>query len=218
MEIFMNHKIRWRSVVMTFLCNGFFMSSLYAQGIISEWSSVKTPPPPTLTKILVDPKNTALLVLDVSTTTCNLEVRPRCIAMLPTVKKLMTTARAKNLFIVYALGILPKPGVPADIWPEAAMVGDEPWVRSGPDKYLNTDLDKILKEKGIKTVIVIGTASHGAVLHTAAGAVFRGLNVVVPIDAIAAESTYAEQYTAWHLQNAPRMAASVKLTSVDLIE
>ena len=194
----MNHKIRWRSVVMTFLCNGFFMSSLYAQGIISEWSSVKTPPPPTLTKILVDPKNTALLVLDV--------------------KKLMTTARAKNLFIVYALGILPKPGVPADIWPEAAMVGEEPWVRSGPDKYLNTDLDKILKEKGIKTVIVIGTASHGAVLHTAAGAVFRGLNVVVPIDAIAAESTYAEQYTAWHLQNAPRMAASVKLTSVDLIE
>ena len=67
-------------------------------------------------------------------------------------------------------------------------------------------------------MIVIGTASHGAVLHTAAGAVFRGLNVVVPIDAIAAESTYAEQYTAWHLQNAPRMAASVKLTSVDLIE
>jgi len=56
------------------------------------------------------------------------------------------------------------------------------------------------------------------VLHTIGGSVFRGLKVIVPVDAIAAESTYAEQYTVWHLQNAPRMAANVKLTSVDLID
>ena len=138
--------------------------------------------------------------------------------MLPKVKKLMNKARSKGLLVVYALGVLPTPGVPGDIWPEAAMVGEEPWVRSGPDKYLKTDLETILSDKGIKTVVVTGAASHGAVLHTIGGSVFRGLKVIVPVDAIAAESTYAEQYTVWHLQNAPRMAANVKLTSVDLID
>jgi nicotinamidase-related amidase len=205
-------------VLFTLLCNLLLPPSLFAQGIIDEWNNVKTPPPPALQKVKLGPQNTALLVLDVAKHTCNNEVRPRCIDMLPKVKKLMDKARSKGLLIVYALGVLPTPGVPADIWPEAAMVGEEPWVRSGPDKYLKTDLEKILSDKGIKTVVVTGAASHGAVLYTIGGSVFRGLKVIVPVDAIAAESTYAEQYTVWHLQNAPRMAANVKLTSVDLID
>ncbi len=199
-----------------------FFSSLlhmvYAQGIVDEWSTVKTPPAPLMQKISLESKNTALLVLDVAKHTCNNEVRPRCIDMLPRVKKLMSKARAKGLLVVYALGVQPTPGVPSDIWPEAAMVGEEPWVRSGPDKFLRTDLEKILTDHGIKTVVVTGAASHGAVMYTVGGAVFRGLKVIVPVDAIAAESTYAEQYTVWHFQNAPRMAANVKLTTVDLID
>ncbi len=199
-----------------------FFSSLlhmvYAQGIVDEWSTVKTPPAPLMQKISLESKNTALLVLDVAKHTCNNEVRPRCIDMLPRVKKLMSKARAKGLLVVYALGVQPTPGVPSDIWPEAAMVGEEPWVRSGPDKFLKTDLEKILTDHGIKTVVVTGAASHGAVMYTVGGAVFRGLKVIVPVDAIAAESTYAEQYTVWHFQNAPRMAANVKLTTVDLID
>lgn len=190
----------------------------FAQGILDEWSSVKAPEPPILSKVHLEAKDTALLVLDVAKHTCNNEVRPRCIQMLPKVKQLMTKVRSKGMTVIYALGIQPTPGTPADIWPEAAMVGDEPWVRSGPDKFLKTDLEKILTERGIKTVVVTGAASHGAVLYTIGGSVFRGLKVIVPVDVIAAESTYAEQYTVWHLQNAPRMAANVKLTSVDLID
>ncbi len=60
-----------------------------------------------------------------------------------------------------------------DTLPEVAPTGDEPFVQSGPDKFLNTDLEKILRDHGIKTVIVAGTAAHGAVLHTAAGAAFQ---------------------------------------------
>lgn len=191
---------------------------VFAQNIINEWATVQQPPPPALSRVTVDPKTTALLVLDIAKHTCNTEVRPRCIAMLPQVKILMSKVRAKGLPVVYALGILPTPGVPGDIWPEAAMHGDEPWVRSGPDKYLNTNLEQILKNKGIKTVIIIGTASHGAVLYTAGASVFRGLDVIIPVDGVAAESTYAEQYTLWHLQNAPRMATKVKLSTVDMID
>ena len=91
-------------------------------------------------------------------------------------------------------------------------------VTSGPDKFLGTDLEKILKERGIKTVIVTGTAAHGAVLHTASEAAFRGMQVIVPVDGISAESTYAEQYVAWNMVNAPRVSNQSVLTKIDMIE
>ena len=88
---------------------------------------------------------------------------------------------------------------------------------SGPDKFMNTDLDKILKEKGIKTVIVVGTSGEGAVLNTAAGAALRGYKVIVPVDGVSSTNPYAEQYTAWHLTNAPRIGPQVTLTRIDLV-
>ena len=135
--------------------------------------------------------------------------------MLPRIHSLLVQARTRGLFVIYTLGAA---STPADVLPEVAMLGSEPVVKSGPDKFVATDLEKILKEKGIKTVIAVGAAAHGAVLHTATGAAFRGFNVVVPVDGMAAETPYAEQYTVWDLVNAPRLADKVKLTKVDMIE
>ena len=42
-----------------------------AQTIIDEWSSVKAPPAPALKPVTVDPKTTALLVMDLVKQTCN---------------------------------------------------------------------------------------------------------------------------------------------------
>ncbi len=69
----------------------------------------------------------------------------------------------------------------------------------------------------MKTVIAVGTWAHGAVLHTGAGSALRGLKVIVPVDGVSAPTTYAEQYTAWHLANAPRLAPQTTLTKIDLI-
>jgi nicotinamidase-related amidase len=82
---------------------------------------------------------------------------------------------------------------------------------------LNTDLEKILKEKGVKTVIVVGTAAEGAVLNTGAGSALRGFKVIVPVDGVSSSTTYAEQYTAWHLGNSPRVGPQVTLTKTELI-
>jgi nicotinamidase-related amidase len=68
-------------------------------------------------------------------------------------------------------------------------------------------------------VIVTGTAAHGAVLNTAAAAALMGLKVVLPVDGVSAENTYAEQYTAWHLANAPGgIAPQVTITKIDMIQ
>src|ERR1700737_2482180 len=68
-----------------------------AQTVIDEWQSVKAPPAPELKAVTVDPKSTALLMLDFVPTTCNQQRRPRCVAALPTAKKLLAEARAKNM-------------------------------------------------------------------------------------------------------------------------
>jgi len=48
---------------------------------------------------------------------------------------------------------------------------------------MNTDLDKLLKEKGVKTVIGCRHCEpEGAVLNTAAAAALRGYKVIVPVD------------------------------------
>jgi nicotinamidase-related amidase len=182
---------------------------------VDEWQRVVAPPAPDLKPVAIDPKTTALLLLDFNKQTCNAERRPRCIASIPKVKKLLADARMKGIAVIYSLS---SGASPADIANDLAPLAGEAVVTSGPDKFMGTDLEKILKEKGIQTVIVTGTAAHGAVLYTASGAALRGMQVLLPVDGMSAENTYAEQYTAWHLANAPRVSTKVILTKIDLMK
>ncbi|MGH7828564.1 MAG: isochorismatase family protein, partial [Candidatus Binatia bacterium] len=133
------------------------------QTIIEEWASVKAPPPPALKAVTIDPKETAFLILDIQKQNCITKRRPRCVASVPKIQKLLTQARAGGLFVVYSLA---GRATPADILPEVAPLGGDPVVRSGADKFQGTELEKILKDKGVKTVIAVGTSANGAVLQT----------------------------------------------------
>jgi len=164
--------------------------------------------------VQLDPKTSALLILDIEEFTCNAERRPRCPDSVPRIKTLLDRARAKGMAVVYSLT---SKGTPQTILPEVRPLGNAPVVQSGVDKFYNTELEKILRERGIKTVILVGTAAEGAVLHTATGAVLRGLQVVVPLDGMTSAALYAEQYTAWHLLNAPGTKGKVTLTLFGLI-
>ena len=57
-----------------------------ANDVTTEWTAVKPPPVPELKPIGVDPKTTALLILDLMKVNCG--VRPRCMSTVPKVKKL----------------------------------------------------------------------------------------------------------------------------------
>jgi len=185
------------------------------QTIIDEWPSIKAPPAPALKEVTVDPKTTALLLLDFVKQTCNAQARPRCLATLPVAKELLAEARAKNMLVVHSIVI---GAVIGDTLPEVAVTGNEPYVQGAADKFLNTDLEKILKDQGIKTVIVSGTAAHGAVIHTAAEAAFRGFSVIVPVDTMSAEDPFIEQYVAYHFTSAPRVAPATTVTRVGMIK
>jgi len=184
-----------------------------AQTIIDKWASVPAPPPPTLKQVTVDPKTTALLMLDFMSQNCG--KRPACVASLPTMKKLLANARAAKAPVIYSIIAN---STTVNVMPDVAPLGGEPWVQAGPDKFINTDLARILKDKGIQTVIVTGTASNGAVLFTAAGAAFRGMNVIVPVDGMSAVDPYADLSTAYTFLNAPSLSAKTTLTKADMIK
>jgi hypothetical protein len=183
------------------------------QTIVDEWANVKAPAAPVLKPVTVDPKTTALLMLDFVAPNCN--PRPRCLASLPGAKKLLVEARTRGMTVVHATTPATRS---VDILSDVAPRGDEPVVSSGVDKFRNTELEKILKDKSIQHVIAIGTAAHGAVMYTASGAVLRGMKAIVPVDGMSANDPYPEQYVAWHLTNAPVIGSNVTLTSFELLK
>lgn len=182
-----------------------------AQSIADEWASVKVPPAPELKSVKLQAGETALLMLDFVKQTC--PPRPRCVATLPKMQRLLAEARAKRVHVVHSLVSQSV----ADILPELAAREGEPFVSSGPNKFLNTELEKILKDRGVTTVIVAGTSAEGAVLNTGAHAALRGFKVVVAVDGLASTTPYAEQYTVWHLANAPRIGPQTTLSRSDRI-
>jgi len=188
-----------------------------SQDIIREWTTVKLPPVPELKAVTVDPRTTALLVLDMMKGNCG--ARPRCLATVATVAGLLETARAHGMLAVFNLTgggkvedlvdqrLVPRAG-------EFLIKGS-----GGADKFVNSNLDAGLKEKGIKSVIVTGTSAQGAVAGTTNGAAQRGYKAVVPVDGLSAEDAFNELYAVWHIyKGGPvNLTGNATVTRSDLI-
>ena len=199
-----------------------------AQTIIDEWQSIKAPAPPELKTVTLESKTTALLVMDLIKQLCNEQNRPRCVASIPKISKLLAAARSNGVMVVYTIVPSVGPNAPTpvigDTIPEIAPKGDEPVVTSAVDKFIlrnqDTGLEKMLKDKGITSVITVGVAVHGAVLYTASAAALRGFDVIVPIDGMSGNGqvVYDEQAVAFILTHAPVLSPKITLTSIDMIK
>ena len=196
-----------------------YASPSSAQTVIDEWPNIKAPPAPELKAFTVDPATTALLMLDFLKQNC--APNPRCVASLPKAQKLLAAARAKDLTIIHSA----YPGG-GDILPEVARKESEPLITAILDKFILTNkdgskatgLDKMLKDKGIKTVIVLGSAANGAVFFTATAAFFHGYQTIIPVDGMSGSSPYVEQEVVHNFVSAPVMGGKVILTRIDMIQ
>jgi len=186
--------------------------------VTTEWAGVKLPPAPELKPVTVDPRTTALLVLDMMKGNCG--ARPRCLASVATVRTLIDAARAHDVMVVYNLTGAGK--VEDMVDPSLAPRAGEFMVKGagGADKFVNSNLDQGLKAKGIKTVIVTGTSAQGAVGGTTNGAAQRGYKAVVPVDGMSAEDAFNELYAAWHIAKGgpANLTSNATLTRSDLIK
>ncbi|MBU7032029.1 MAG: cysteine hydrolase [Theionarchaea archaeon] len=183
--------------------------------IIEEWEDVGLPSPPEVKRVNINPGETGLLLLDIQTQNCNNERRPRCVDRLPYLEKLLMMIRTNHIPVFYSIT---SSAQESDIREEVKPRKEDPIVKSGVDKFYNTNLEDILRERGVKTLIITGTAAHGAVLHTATAAVLRGFHIIIPVDGLSAGEPYAEQYTLWHIAHAPGTCRNATITRTDWIE
>jgi nicotinamidase-related amidase len=181
--------------------------------IIDDWGKVTPPPAPALKPASLDAKTTALMVMDFVKLTCNDKARPSCVASIPKVKSLIDAAMAKGVTVIWtSINGAKLEDYVADVAPR----GGNPMIGSA-DKFIGTELEKTLKDKGITTIVATGTSSYGAVLFTASGAVMRGFKVVVPVDGMSSSQPFGDQAAAWIIANLPGGADRVTLTRSDMI-
>ncbi len=186
--------------------------ALAGETAIEVWSRIAPPPAPALEDVTAPAGRTALLILDMQPQTCNAERRPRCLDTVAVVAGLAGKARDKGVPVVFSLI---RSGRPEDILSDMGRRTDDPVVASSVDKFLGTDMEKFLRDRGVTAVVVTGTAAHGAVLHTATAAAQRGFSVIVPVDGISAEDLYTEAAALWCLATGPASRGKVALTTSD---
>ena len=192
-----------------------FQGGAFAQtNIVEDWAKVAPPPAPALKPAALDAKTTALLVMDFVKQTCNEKSRPRCVDSIPKIKAMIDAAKAKNVMVVWTIPPGPKP---EDFLPQIAPPAGTKFVVAKVDKFHGTDLEQMLKNKSITTVVMVGTSSYGAVLFTTAAAAVRGFRIVVPVDGMSAAEAYGDQSAAWILANLPGAAKQVTMTRGDMI-
>ena len=192
------------------------MMPAQAADIIADWTTVQLPPPPEIKPVTLDGKTTALLILDIQAPACTMAERPRCVDAIPKIKALMDRARAAGALVAYTLpsGKIADPSIA----PHEGEVVEQK--QGGPDKFLGSDLDQRLKDRGIKTVIITGTSAQGVGIGTGSASAQRGYNVIYPIDGVASESAFRELYAAWHVAGGgpPVMTKWVTVTRSDMIK
>jgi nicotinamidase-related amidase len=187
-----------------------------AQNIIEEWDFIKAPPPPTanIKPVQIDAKKTAVFSLDWNRKTCTAEGRVRCFNTLPKIEKLLADARSHGVLVLHALSSNMQP---EDIVASVGPKGEEWVVRGRGDKFSDNDVEKMLKDRGIDTVIIVGTSANSAVLYTTFGAVQRGFKPIVPIDGLPSELAFQEQFTIWQIANGSQLNEKAVLTRLDSI-
>jgi len=185
--------------------------------IFDDWAKVEPPPPPELKPVKLDGATTAFLILDMVPPQC--DHNPRCAATVPKIKQLHDAARKAGAMFWYA--VPGKDAKPEEVYAGFRPAGDGEWEPiQGPDKFRSgSHLEDKLKARGIKTAIICGHSFQGVGIGTGSALALRGFQVVIPVDCMASEEMYQEQYAAYHLGKAANgVAQRVTLTRTTMIK
>jgi isochorismate hydrolase len=202
------------------LCTGASAAPAAAQAA-PKMITVQMPATPDPARVTLDPKTTALIVLDYVEDICNNQVTCKT-KMLPAMTTFMERVRKAGLTVAYGTRA---PNQTKWLKEVAPMPGDIRVTNTAQDRFYGTDLDKELKAKGIKTLILAGWKISGSVTYTSVGAMARDYTVVIPMDTTSAGSDYETTIGFYNvlnsgnanLANQPLKPSAVTLTRTDLV-
>jgi nicotinamidase-related amidase len=166
-------------------------------GAAKPMITLQMPPIPAPVAVTLKPASTAVLVFDVVEPIC--ASRPNCLkTMVPAISTLLARARKAGITVGYGTR---EPTLSKWMPEVAPEKGDLTFVSYAQDRFFNTDLDKILKAKGVTTLILTGWKISGSVLYTSVGATLRGYTVVIPVDASLGPNDYEEVIGLYQILN-----------------
>lgn len=133
----------------------------------------------------------------------------RAARIVPNIKALLQSARKKRIPVVFATDAhLPNLDREFDIWGSHAVAGtwgakmveeltpqknDFQVLKRKYSAFQGTDLDHLLRELKVETVVLTGVVADICIQHTAADAFFRGYKVIVPRDCVEAADAPTQQ-------------------------
>ncbi len=150
----------------------------------------------------IDPKTTAVLVIDVLVTEGDdtlYNPSPEETRVVENSKRIVDAARAAGMPVVFCDDAhIPGVDQELELWGEHGIRGKavpNPALAAGTGEhdfiipkrrysgFFGTDLDLLLRELGIRTVVAVGEDTNICVLHTLADAYFLGYGSIVAEDA-----------------------------------
>ena len=152
----------------------------------------------------------------------------RGVAIVPQTVKLVDGARKADVPVIFTCDAHVAVDHELKHWGEHAMAGTEgaeviPELNVSDKDYVikkrrfssffHTDLDLLLRELKVDTVIVVGLQTHICVQHTVADAYYLGYNVIVPKDATDCFTQEIYDYTIKYLAD----IYGAKITDVDTL-
>ena len=155
-----------------------------------------------LPEVKLDPRVTGLVVGDMQVDFVSPKGKlcvPEARKTIPNILHLISEARKANCPIFFVQDWHRSDDPEFSLWPLHAVAGTPgakvvPQLKPLPvdyfihkktyDPFFATELDLILRQKAIRTLVITGTVANICVLHTVGSAYLRGYEVVVPEDAI----------------------------------
>lgn len=142
----------------------------------------------------------------------------RALKIIPNVKRLLDFVRRERIPIIYASDAhLPNVDKEFGVWPPHAVAGswgaqivNELKPKKGDytiqkrkySAFQGTDLDQLLRDLKVDTLIMVGLVTDICIQHTAADAFFRGYRIIVPQDCVEASSAQVQRVALDYLKKA----------------
>ena len=170
----------------------FFLWIAFAAAIASAAEEGPNRPEPK--PVTLDSKSTAVLVLDLNAR-CD-DPKQVCSKITAPLGDFLDKARAASVPIIYTVSTAAKGKPIGELSAPLRRKETEVIIYpDGFDKFYSGELQPLLKDRGVKTLIITGSSTNSAVLYTATTAArMHRYAVVIPIDGVNAATRYEHEY------------------------
>ncbi len=146
---------------------------------------------------------------------------PKAREIIPAIRKRIDDAHKAGIPVIYVCDAHGRDDPEFKIWPPHAVKGSEgariiddlaPGAsdlileKTTYSAFFGTDLERILRERGITKLILVGILTNICVFFTAADAVMRGFEVEVPRDSVASTSDEEHRFALAQMEKVLRVS------------